>query len=108
MMRHVVGAGYGYANYLRGHFGEPQITHDNVIGTRADSLRRFDEMMAFTVRTLETRWQLSDKEVDAAQIHVRWGPVFNIEQLLEHAIVHLLRHRRLTEKLLLRMSGELV
>ncbi len=106
IMRHVVGAGYGYANYLRGHFGDPQVTHDNVLASREDCLRRFDEMMAFTVRTLENRWQLPDKEIDGAQIHVRWGPVFNIEQLMEHAIVHLLRHRRQIEKLLLRMSGE--
>jgi len=29
---------------------------------------------------------------------VRWGPQYDLEQLLEHAVVHILRHRRQIEK----------
>jgi hypothetical protein len=34
------------------------------------------------------------------QIPARWGPVYDLEQLLEHMIVHVLRHRRQIERFL--------
>jgi hypothetical protein len=33
-------------------------------------------------------------------IEARWGPRYDLEQLLEHAIVHVLRHRRQIDKFL--------
>lgn len=36
------------------------------------------------------------------KIHVRWGQDYDVEQLFEHAIVHILRHRRQIERYLLR------
>jgi len=43
----------------------------------------------------------------AVQIRSRWGAVYDLEQLLEHAIVHVLRHRRQIERFLTepRFSG---
>ena len=32
------------------------------------------------------------------KIHVRWGQKYDIDQLFEHAIIHILRHRRQIEK----------
>ncbi|AUP81600.1 hypothetical protein C1H87_11295 [Flavivirga eckloniae] len=32
------------------------------------------------------------------KILVKWGQVYDIEQLFEHAIVHILRHRRQIER----------
>jgi hypothetical protein len=32
------------------------------------------------------------------KILTRWGQVFDYDQLLEHAIVHILRHRRQIER----------
>ena len=34
-------------------------------------------------------------------IHSGWSVTYDLEQLLEHAIVHVLRHRRQIEKFLL-------
>jgi chromosomal replication initiation ATPase DnaA len=39
----------------------------------------------------------------ALKIQVRWGQLYDIEQLMEHAIVHILRHRRQIERFLLRL-----
>jgi uncharacterized damage-inducible protein DinB len=105
IMKHVVGAGYSYANYFRDHFGDPQVTHDRVLTPRADCIRRLDEMLAFTERTLESHWMLTDAESNAARILTRWGVTYDVEQLFEHAIVHILRHRRQIEKFLQKLEG---
>jgi hypothetical protein len=41
------------------------------------------------------------EEIDnAKKITTAWGKLYDIEQLLEHAIVHVLRHRRQIKKYL--------
>jgi hypothetical protein len=55
-------------------------------------------MLAYTAETLEGKWQLTDEEIQKAEIKVTWGSVYDIEQIIEHAIVHILRHRRQVEK----------
>ena len=39
------------------------------------------------------------------KILVRWGQRYDVEQLIEHAIVHILRHRRQIEKFLLKIRN---
>jgi len=56
-------------------------------------------MLSYTADTLHGRWQYSDDEIVAVQTRSEWGPE-NLEQLLEHAIVHILRHRRQIDRLL--------
>jgi hypothetical protein len=48
---------------------------------------------------------MTDEEITAVKMPVRWGPTYDLEQLLEHAIVHILRHRRQVERFLERMGG---
>ncbi len=43
---------------------------------------------------------MSDADIRVTAIQSRWGVRYDLEQLLEHAIVHVLRHRRQIEKLL--------
>jgi hypothetical protein len=57
-------------------------------------------MLQYTVETLENHWELSDDELMNVRIDSRWGQKYDIEQLLEHAIVHILRHRRQLDKFL--------
>ena len=42
---------------------------------------------------------------DNNKMHVSWGQSYDIEQLMEHAIVHILRHRRQIERFLLKISS---
>jgi len=44
---------------------------------------------------------MTDEEIESIIIPSRWGVTYNLEQLLEHAIVHILRHRRQIEKFML-------
>ena len=55
-------------------------------------------MLAYTAETLEGRWQMSYQDISGTVINAGWGPTYDVEQLLEHAIVHVLRHRRQIEK----------
>jgi uncharacterized damage-inducible protein DinB len=100
ILHHVVRAGYGYASYIREAFGSEPKRPDPPLGKRLEYLDRLDAMLAFTAATLEGKWELSDEEIMAVKMRVRWGPTYDLEQLLEHAIVHILRHRRQIERFL--------
>jgi len=95
---HVVGAGYSYANYIRRQFSmsaEP-IPREPVSYAKASGA--IDKMLAYTIETLEGKWEMSDDEISKIVINSSWGVTYDLEQLLEHAIVHILRHRRQIEK----------
>jgi len=98
IMSHVVRAGYGYANYIRKEFSagyeplsERLLAHDEIP-------EQIDAMLRYTVETLEGHWEMTEEEIMAPAIESGWGVTYDIEQLLEHAIVHILRHRRQIEK----------
>ncbi len=38
------------------------------------------------------------------KIKVRWGQKYDVEQLFEHAIVHVLRHRRQIERYIIKLG----
>ncbi|HEX3112309.1 MAG TPA: DinB family protein [Candidatus Eisenbacteria bacterium] len=94
IMRHVIRAGYGYAGYMRTAWGkEPVIRWDEPV-SRGQTPGEVRKMLDYMVETLDGKWNLSDQEAMDMKMTVRWGPVFDFEQLFEHAIVHVLRHRR--------------
>ena len=100
IMAHVVGAGYSYADYLRAHFAVASKRPSPERFPPSEASARLDAMLEYTVETLEGRWVMSDEEIDASVIKTRWGVTYDVEQLLEHAIVHILRHRRQIERLI--------
>jgi uncharacterized damage-inducible protein DinB len=99
IMSHVVRSGYGYANRMRDTFSLPFQERQPRILSRNESLNQLREMLVYTADTLDGRWHLSNEEIIALQIRSPWGPE-NLEQVLEHAIVHILRHRRQIERFL--------
>ena len=100
VVNHVVQSGYAYANYLRVAFGVEGSRPEVPLGTRSEVAGQLAAMLAYTVATLDGRWQMPYDEIFAIQIRSRWGPAYDLEQLLEHAIVHVLRHRRQIERFL--------
>jgi uncharacterized damage-inducible protein DinB len=100
IMSHVVRACYGYANYMRQAFGMDSNVSQPAPTEKNEVLDRLDSAMKYTAETLEGRWQMPDEEINATTIHTRWGVTYDLEQMLEHAIVHILRHRRQIEKFL--------
>lgn len=100
IMSHVVHSGYGYANRLRDAFSLPAQAHTHQVLQRDQCADQIKRMLSYTADALEGRWDYSGEQVMAVQIRSPWGPE-NLEQLLEHAIVHILRHRRQIERFLL-------
>lgn len=98
IMSHVVAAGYGYANYIRDVFLLEKPSPLKRPFSHRESLKEFDLMLEYTVATLDGKWELPEEEIVAVSMKVHWGPTYDLEQLLEHAIVHILRHRRQIEK----------
>jgi len=100
IVNHVARAAYGYATRIREAFGEPSPRPEVYFGSRIESVEQLSAAISYTVATFEGKWQLTDEETSAIRIHATWGPVYDLEQMLEHAIVHVLRHRRQIERFL--------
>jgi uncharacterized damage-inducible protein DinB len=98
IMSHVVRAGYGYADYIREQFSIASTRPQSKLLSRRESLEQLNAALRYTVQTLEGKWEMSDEEISRTVINTRWGVVYNVEGLLEHALVHILRHRRQIEK----------
>jgi hypothetical protein len=60
--------------------------------------RLLAEGITFTESTVEPLRNAREDDIRALTFTVRWGPVYDPEMLLEHAICHLLRHRRQLER----------
>ena len=100
IMTHVIRAGYNYAGYMREAWSvQPVVRWDEKV-SRADASVQFRAMLAYMVETLSTKWDLTEDEASSMQMKTRWGVVYDFEQLFEHAIVHVLRHRRQIERFL--------
>jgi uncharacterized damage-inducible protein DinB len=99
IMSHVVRSGYGYANRARKALSVPVEDYESRMLSRSESLTQLDSMLAYTARTFDDRWHYTNDQILEIQTHSQWGPE-NLEQLLEHAIVHVLRHRRQIDRFL--------
>jgi uncharacterized damage-inducible protein DinB len=98
IMSHVVRAGYGYADYIREQLSVASTRPRPALLSRRESLEQLEAALRYTAETLEGRWEMSDEEISGININTRWGAVYDLEGMLEHAIVHILRHRRQIEK----------
>jgi len=49
-----------------------------------------DDQRAF----YEGRWDMSDEDIEKIKINTSWGNVLDPESLLEHAVLHIMRHHR--------------
>lgn len=97
IMAHVVSAGYGYAAYIRAVFGMSTERPPKRLLAFNEVLQEFELMLAFTVATLEGRGKMTAAEIRSTSMHTNWGVTYDLEQMLEHAIVHVMRHRRQIE-----------
>ena len=99
IMNHVVDAGYRYANQIRMFLGFTPYAPKYKIETAHDAIRILEKVLTFTANSIEGKYNLTNEEIKATLRETRWG-LYNIEMMFEHAIVHILRHRRQIEKFL--------
>lgn len=103
IMSHVVSAGYSYSYYLRVRDGQNVKKKSIVIKDVANIESEISKMFEYTCETINS---LSVDFTDDKQwvnfiFRTDWGVVYDLEQMFEHAIVHILRHRRQIDKFII-------
>ena len=100
--RHVIRSGYGYANYVLNALGiivDFPKADEMTIEKAEDAINEIREMMKYNIHNL---YNMNREKVEAnmhsIKFTTRWKEEHNFEQILEHAVVHVLRHRRQVEK----------
>lgn len=105
ILTHVVQSGYTYVVEIRKWLGE-KIEYRNKIEllTAEEYVSALKEMFEFTEHLFidYPNLELCENEPEK-KINVRWGQKYDVEQLIEHAIVHILRHRRQIERFKLKL-----
>lgn len=104
IMNHVVRAGYGYSNYIRDALSINCLPVQDKQIPQTEIHAEIDKMFAYTAAIFESDRQVTDEEMETIFFKTRWDVDYNIDQLLEHAIVHVLRHRRQIEKFVLKFQ----
>lgn len=100
LLFHIVQSGYTYANYINSVYSDQWFEYDQTINTPQESIVELDKMLGYTDQVLMDKYDKPMDEIQSWSFDARWGTTFNIEQLLSHAIVHILRHRRQIENFL--------
>lgn len=99
ILSHVVGSGYGYADYIKTAFEIAGRRPETEPVTRETAAALLIGMMKYTLTTIEPMCTYPYERFDGISIDTRWGQVYDFEQLMEHAIVHVSRHHRQIERL---------
>jgi len=99
---HVCGAAHRYAHYIRKARGVDFIDRYQLEPSRLrsplDVRGLLGEALVLTEDTVEPLLGASDEEIQALSFTVRWGPRYDPEMIVEHAVCHVLRHRRQLER----------
>lgn len=106
ILTHVVRAGFGYAIAVRKWQGEDlSYRMRERLPSAAAYCAALDEVVDYNEQLFQDYPDLSlECHYESAKIKVTWGQTYDVEQLFEHAIVHILRHRRQIEGFLGRMA----
>lgn len=106
ILAHVVSTGHNYIVEIRRKMGEDLKYYDKELLETPNKYRlALNSMFNYAVQLFEDYPGLAVEELDNQQkIMVRWGQLYDVEQLIEHAIVHVLRHRRQVERFLGKMA----
>lgn len=101
ILSHVVSSGYGYATSIHNLKGNNIKRQDKVFHlTIKNYLQDLTNVFTFTEIVFK---EIQDTELEqfdnSLKIKTGWGQWYDIEQMTEHAIVHILRHKRQIEKI---------
>jgi uncharacterized damage-inducible protein DinB len=102
ILAHVVSSGYSYCVYIRSFKGiDGTRPPKQYRATAQEFITDLNDVMEYTSETFRNIYDYDLEEtVETHKMKTAWGQTYDIEQLLEHAIVHILRHRRQIECLL--------
>ncbi len=100
ILAHVVSSGYSYCIYIQNSRNINAIRPPKTLRfSAAEYVETLNEVIEYTRNTFT---QIDDSEIEkfdnSKKILTNRGQFYDIEQMMEHAIVHILRHRRQVEK----------
>jgi hypothetical protein len=100
ILTHIISSGYSYCIYIQNFRGITSNRPEKV--NRMSTSEYKKDLHAVFQFTRQTFAAILDKELEESdntkKIITSWRQLYDIEQLMEHAIVHILRHRRQVEK----------
>jgi uncharacterized damage-inducible protein DinB len=108
ILTHVIRAGHNYARAVRRSLGE-QIDFADLekLNSIQEYQRELGNMFKYNEKLFDDYPDVVLEEIDnQKKILVTWGQLYDIEQLFEHAIVHVLRHRRQIERFLIKLRSK--
>ncbi len=103
IMKHVVRSGYVYADQICRFLEKKIANHEYYIYNTVHAIDELERVLNFTSDIVEDHLRMTGKEILATRMETKWGQ-YDIEMMFEHAIVHVLRHRRQIEKFLSQQS----
>ena len=100
ILSHVVFSGYCYISYIENYIGNKKTRLEKINYKNANEyIAQLNLMFEYSMNFFQKNINIEIEELDnSRKINTNWGQKYDIEQLLEHAIVHVLRHRRQIEK----------
>lgn len=101
IVSHVIRSGYVYANHIRKRFRNNYVVPGIEIIKTEEGISELNKMFDYTVETFEDKWLLTYDELMNTIIKTSWT-TYDLEAIIEHAIVHILRHRLQIEKMIIK------
>lgn len=99
---HVIGAAHRYAHYIRKVRGVDFVERYDADPAQLRAPQEVRTLLAegilLTEETVNPLLNATEQEIQALSFTVRWGPRYDPEMILEHAVCHVLRHRRQLER----------
>ena len=107
ILTHVVKSGYCYVIEIRRFLGEQiDFVERKILESSEQYQNELDKVLRYSAKLFNDYPNLTLEEIDLhKKILVQWGQQYDVEQLFEHAIVHVLRHRRQIEKFFLKLKS---
>ena len=107
ILTHVIRAGYCYVIEIRNSLGEQiDFVERKTFDTAEQYKVALSKMFKYNEALFQEYPDINLEEKDPKKkILVKWGQYYDVEQLFEHAIVHILRHRRQIERFLIKLKS---
>ena len=97
---HVIRSGHNYANYINLRSGIEWFYFKEIVDSPQKGIEGINKMLDFTEDAFGPIWYKPNEELESWTFETTWKVTYDFEQLMEHAIVHVLRHRRQVENMI--------
>jgi uncharacterized damage-inducible protein DinB len=107
ILTHVSASMFSYAVYIENSIGLETTRPERVLfGQVSPYISSIREAFKYNEDLFIRNPNIKLEEFDQPKkINTRWGQQYDVEQMLEHAIVHILRHRRQIKNALVKMKS---